>query len=151
MRTYEVNEMTSCVKDHVNKNLRSSSPIVETFAAMVKGESVDNIKDSNGVKCGDRCVTAIKELNERAGNGDTSAISEINTIRSYVVNPLLLEEIKLMGFFGGYENLGYDESARLSSRTSAPEDRLSMGMFLSVSIMLRSILFLLPLWLLAMK
>lgn len=110
MRTYEINEMTSCVKDHVNKNLRSSSPIVETFSAMVKGESVDNIKDSNGVKCGDRCVAAIKELNERAGNGDTSAISEINTIRSYVVNPLLLEEIKLMGFFGGYENLGYDET-----------------------------------------
>ena len=110
MRTFEINEMTSCVKDYVNKNLRPNSPIVETFAAMVKGESVDNIKDSNGVKCGNRCVAAIKELNERAGNGDTSAISEMNTIRSYVVNPLLLEEIKLMGFFGGYENLGYDET-----------------------------------------
>ena len=110
MKTFEINEMASCRKDIVNKNLRSNSPIVETFSALVKGESIENIKDSNGVKCGDRCVEAIKELNAKADNGDMSAIAEINTIRSYVVNPLLLEEIKLLGFFGGYENLGYDET-----------------------------------------
>lgn len=110
MKTFEINEMTNCRRDSVNKNLHSTSPIVETFSALIKGESIENIKDTNGVKCGDRCVTAIKELNARAESGDVSAISEINTIRSYVVNPLLLEEIKLLGFFGGYENLGYDET-----------------------------------------
>lgn len=110
MKTFEVNEITNCRRDAVNSNLRAKSPIVETFSALVKGESVENIKDSNGVKCGDRCVNAIKELNAKAESGDLSAISEINAIRSYVVNPILLEEIKLLGFFGGYENLGYDET-----------------------------------------
>ena len=110
MKTFEINEMANCRKDMVNTNLRSTSPIVETFSALVNGKSVEDVKDSNGVKCGDRCVSAIKELNARAASGDVSAVSEINAIRSYVVNPLLLEEIKLLGFFGGYENLGYDET-----------------------------------------
>ena len=63
MKTFEINEMANCRRDSVNKNLHSTSPIVETFSALVKGESIENIKDTNGVKCGDRCVTAIKELN----------------------------------------------------------------------------------------
>ena len=110
MKTFEINEMNNCRKDAVHNGLHSTSPIAETFTAMVNGESVDNIKDSKGVKCGDRCVNAIKELNTRAEAGDLAAISELNTIRTYVVNPILLEEIKLLGFFGGYENLGYDET-----------------------------------------
>ena len=110
MRIFEVNEMTNCRRDAVNPNLRSNSPIVETFSALVNGKSVEDIKDTNGKKCGDRCVNAIKELNAKAASGDLSAISEMNSIRSYVVNPLLLEELKLLGFFGGYEQLGYDET-----------------------------------------
>ena len=110
MKTFEINEMNNCRKDAVHNGLNSKSPIVETFAALVNGESIEGIKDSKGVQCGDRCVEAIKELNTRAESGDLNAISELNTIRTYVVNPILLEEIKLLGFFGGYENLGYDET-----------------------------------------
>lgn len=110
MRTFEINEMTNCRKDAVSNNLRAKSPIVETFSALVKGQDVENIKDTNGVKCGDRCVAKIKELNEKAEMGDLSAIAELNTIRSYVVTPLVLEDVKLLSFFGSYENLGYDET-----------------------------------------
>lgn len=110
MRTYEINEMNGCRKNTVHNGLNSKSPIVETFSALVQGKDVENIKDVNGKKVGDQCVKKIKELNTRAECGDTSAISELNVIRAYVVNPMLLEEIKLLGFFGGYENLGYDET-----------------------------------------
>lgn len=110
MRTFELNEMTGCRRDSVNTGLNTKSPIVETFSALAKGESVENIKDRDGIKCGDKCVNAIKELNAKAASGDMSAISELNAIRSYVVNPMLLEELKLFGFFGGYENVGFDES-----------------------------------------
>ena len=110
MKTFEINEMSNCRKDAVHNGLNSKSPIVETFAALVKGKGVENIKDVNGNKVGDTCVEKIKELNTRAEANDLSAIAEINTIRSYVVNPILLEELKLLGFFGGYENLGYDET-----------------------------------------
>lgn len=110
MKTFEINEMNGCRKDTVHNGLNTKSPIVETFSALVNGKDVENIKDSNGVKVGDQCVNAIKELNTKAEMGDTSAISELNTIRGYVINPILLEEIKLLGFFGGYENLGYDET-----------------------------------------
>lgn len=110
MRTFEINEMANCRKDVVHNGLRSNSPIVATYAALVSGKSVDSIKDSKGVAVGDACVSRIQELNAKAEAGDTSAISELNTIRTYVTNPILLEEIKLLGFFGGYENLGYDET-----------------------------------------
>ena len=110
MKTFEINEMNNCRKDAVHNGLNSKSPIVETFSALVKGGSVENIKDANGNKVGDTCVNKIKELNTRAETNDLSAIAELNTIRSYVVNPILLEELKLLGFFGGYENLGYDET-----------------------------------------
>ena len=110
MKTFEINEMSNCRKDSVHTGLNSKSPIVETFAALVNGESVENIKDSKGAKVGDKCVEKIKELNARAESNDLSAISELNTIRTYVVNPILLEELKLLGFFGGYENVGYGET-----------------------------------------
>lgn len=110
MRTYEINEMTGCRKDSIHNGLWGGSPVVQAYAALTKGTDVSGIKDAKGVEVGDSCVAAIKELNAKAESGDMSAISELNTIRSYVVSPILLEELKLLGFFGGYENLGYDET-----------------------------------------
>lgn len=110
MRTYEINEMSGCRKDIIHSELNSKSPIVATYSAMVKGESVGDIKDVKGNLVGEKCANAIKELNARAEAGDMSAISELNAIRSYVVNPEILESIKLFGFFGGYEQLGYGDT-----------------------------------------
>lgn len=110
MRTYEINEMSNCRKDSIHNGLRANSPIVATYSALVKGEAVDSIKDSKGILVGDACVNRIQELNAKAEAGDNSAIAELNTIRTFVVNPILIEELKLLSFFGGYENLGYDET-----------------------------------------
>ena len=110
MRTYEINEMNGCRKDTIHNELNSKSPVVATYSALVKGESVDGIKDSKGIAVGDACVNHIKELNARAESGDLTAISELNAIRAFVVNPDVLESVKLFGFFGGYEQLGQDET-----------------------------------------
>ena len=45
MRTYEINEMTSCVKDRTVNELNSQSPIVKAYSAMTNGQSIDSIKD----------------------------------------------------------------------------------------------------------
>lgn len=99
-------EMNNERKDYVaNAQLNAKSPVVEIFAAMSNGESLDKF----GAKA-DKAVAYIKALGERANNGDYSAISELNSIRRLVVEPLLMEEIKLLGVFGSYQNVGWDES-----------------------------------------
>lgn len=89
----------------VNNQLNAHSPVVEVFAAMSNGESLDKF----GAKA-DKAVAYIKALGERAANNDFSAISELNSIRRLVIEPLLMEEIKLLGIFGSYQNVGWDES-----------------------------------------
>ena len=88
--------------DFVNSQLNAKSPVVEVFSAMVDGREVG--------KNADKVVNHIKGLAEKAQYGDVAAISEINTIRKYVVEPKLMEEIKLLGLFGSYQNLGYGET-----------------------------------------
>ena len=112
MRRYELNEMTNSRKDKVVSELNSQSPIVRAYGAMVNGQSIDSIKDGEGKLVGNKCRNYIKELNAKAEGGDTSAISELNAIRTLVVSPLVLEEIKLLGFFGDFEQLGYGEDIK---------------------------------------
>lgn len=112
MRRYELNEMTNSRKDKVVSELNSQSPIVKAYSAMVNGQSIDSIKDGEGKPVGNKCRNYIKELNAKAEGGDTSAISELNAIRTLVVSPLVLEEIKLLGFFGDFEQLGYGEDIK---------------------------------------
>ena len=112
MRTYEINEMTSCVKDRTVNELNSQSPIVKAYTAMTNGQSIDSIKDAMGKNVGQKCANHIKELNARAEAGDRSAIAELNTIRTYAIEPIVLEEIKLMGFFGDFEQVGYNEDIK---------------------------------------
>lgn len=112
MRTYEINEMTNCRKDNVTNELNSQSPIVKAYSAMVDGRDVGDIKDRKGNSVSNKCVDSLKELNERAEAGDVKAISELNTIRTFYVEPIVLEEIKLMGFFGDFEQVGYNEDIK---------------------------------------
>ena len=101
--TFEMNNERKDIV--VNNQLTAHSPVVEVFAAMAKGESLDKF----GAKA-DKAVAYIKALGERASNNDFAAISELNSIRRLVVEPLLMEEIKLLGIFGSYQNVGWDES-----------------------------------------
>lgn len=116
MRTYEINEMTNCRKDNVTSELNSQSPIVKAYSALVNGKEVGDIKDKKGNSVSDKCVATLKELNARAEANDVKAISELNAIRTLVVEPIVLEEIKLMGFFGDFEQLGYNEDVKRKVR-----------------------------------
>lgn len=88
--------------DYTTKELNSLSPVVKVFSAMANGKDVG--------RNADKCVNHIKTLAGKAVAGDPYAVSELNTIRKYSIEPALMEEIKLLGLFGTYVPLGYDES-----------------------------------------
>ena len=82
-----------------------NSPVVEIFAAMVNGEELSRF----GAKA-DKAVNYIKDLGSRADNGDPVAVAELNTLRRFVVETPIMEEIKLLSIFGSYQAVGYDET-----------------------------------------
>lgn len=100
-------EMNNVRKDSINFNgkFTKHSPVVEVFAAMVNGESLERFG-----KKADVAVNYIKGLGEKAENGDVSAISELNTIRRFVIETPIMEEIRLLSIFGSYQALGYDDT-----------------------------------------
>jgi hypothetical protein len=102
--TYELNNLRKDADVFTGK-FHKGSPIVEVFSAMVNGESLDKF----GAKA-DKAVAYIKDLGNRAENGDYVAISELNTLRRFVIETPMLEEIKLLNIFGSYKNVGYDET-----------------------------------------
>jgi len=108
MSKYSI-ELNSIRKDDTDspelKRLTRTSPIVEVFSSMISGKEIKTDKST-----ANKAVARIKDLAQRAEMFDYKAISELNTIRKYAVEPELMEEIKLFGIFGEYENLGYNES-----------------------------------------
>lgn len=79
---------------------KSNSTIVETFAAMAAGKEVKS----------DKSAKEIMAIANRAADGDPIATSELNTIRRFAIEPLMLEEIKLLSLFGNYKPLAFGES-----------------------------------------
>lgn len=102
--TYELNNLRKDA-DIFDGKFTKSSPVVEVFSAMVNGESLERF----GAKA-NKAVSYIKELGERAENGDYSAVAELNTLRRFIIEAPILEEIKLLGIFGSYKKVGYDET-----------------------------------------
>lgn len=103
--TIELNNVHKDANYITNSNLNAHSPVVEIFSAMVNGEEIGKF----GVKA-DKAANYIKNLGERAGGGDSAAIAELNTLRRYVIEPAVLKEMKLLGIFGSFEQVGFDES-----------------------------------------
>lgn len=102
--TYELNNLRKDA-DIFDGKFTKASPVVEIFSAMVNGQELSRF----GAKA-DAAVKYIKELGERADNGDGLAISELNTLRRFVIEAPIMEEIKLLGIFGSYKNVGADET-----------------------------------------
>jgi hypothetical protein len=102
--TFELNNLRKDA-DVFGGKFTKQSPVVEIFSALVNGQEL-----SKWGKKADKAVTYIKELNSKADNGDYSAIAELNTLRRFVIEPALMEEIKLLGVFGTYRALGFDET-----------------------------------------
>ena len=89
-------------------NVKANSPVVEIFTAMVNGEEL-----SKYGKKADLAANYIKELGEKASHGDLSAMAELNEIRKFSMQPRLLQEMKLLGIFGSYRALGWNDTAEL--------------------------------------
>lgn len=104
MNTFELNNVRKDADVFSNK-FTKTSPIVEVFAAMVKGEDLSRF----GAKA-DKAVGYIKDLGARAENGDQGAASELNTLRRFVIESPIMEEIKMLSIFGTYQPVGYDET-----------------------------------------
>lgn len=106
--SYELNNIQRDSDFAINPKLNKKSPVSEVFAAMVSGKNLDslalNTEKVNGA------VNYIKELGVRAGNGDYNAVAELNTLRRWTIESPIMQEIKLLGIFGNYQALGYDET-----------------------------------------
>lgn len=102
--TYELNNLRKDA-DLFDGKFTKASPIVEIFSAMVNGQELSKF----GVKA-DKAVDYIKTLGSRAENGDGVAIAELNTLRRFVVETPIMEEIKMLSIFGSYQHVGYDET-----------------------------------------
>lgn len=114
--TYELNNERRDA-DVLGNKIKKDSIIIEIFSAMVNGEDLSRF---SAVKA-DKAVKYIKELGTKAENGDMLAIAELNTIRRYVIEAPLLEEIKLLNIFGSYEPLGFEDSIERTVYTYAGE------------------------------
>lgn len=115
MNTFELNNVR---KDNemFSGKFNKTSPVVEIFAALVNGEELSRF----GAKA-DEAVKYIKALGERAENGDGVAVSELNTLRRFVIEQPVMEEMKLLGVFGTYTPVGYDETIEREVYTEVGE------------------------------
>lgn len=102
--TYELNNLRKD-SDAFSGKFTKQSPVVEIFSAMVNGEELSRF----GAKA-DKAVAYIKELGLRAENGDFTAVAELNTLRRFALETPVMQEIKLLGIFGSYTPVGYDET-----------------------------------------
>jgi hypothetical protein len=84
------------------------SAVVEIFSAMAAGKEL-----SPYGKKADVAAKYIRELSSKASNGDMTAVSELNEIRRFAMQPILLKEIKLLGIYGNYKPIGYNESCEV--------------------------------------
>ena len=109
MFTYELNNVKKD-SDFFSGKFTKSSPVVEVFSAMAQGKDLSKF----GAKA-DVAVNYIKSLGEKALNGDYSAVSELNTLRKFTIEPKLLQEIKLLNIFGTYTQLGFDETPEVET------------------------------------
>lgn len=107
--TYELNNLRKD-DNYLSNKIKKTSPVSEVFAAMVNGKELSEIDRKYGKKVSDPAVKYIKQLGNRAENGDYIAVAELNTLRRFVVETPLLEEIKMLSIFGSYTSCGYDET-----------------------------------------
>lgn len=97
-------ELNNARKDDVAvKDQTKFNKVVEICSALFAGNDISKYgKESDAV------VAKIKDLGNRADNGDWRARAEINTIVKFMVQPKLLESLKVFSFLGDYKEIGYD-------------------------------------------
>ena len=104
--------------------VNGKSAVVEIFSTMTEGKDLEPYG-----KKADVAAKYIKELNSKASTGDLNAISELNEIRRFAMQPILLKEIKLLGIYGNYKPIGYNESCEVEilDFTNLPANEQALG------------------------
>jgi len=110
MTQVELNMCKIDDKQAYQGTMTKSSPIVEVFSAMANEGSVEGLVGKYGKANVNATVAHIKGLGERIGAGDASAMVELNTVRRFVLEAPVMEELKALSVFGSYENVAYGES-----------------------------------------
>jgi len=108
--TYELNNAKRDT-DFVDGRLNEKSPVAEVFSALVNGKELSSLKI--GAKQADACEKSIREMNRNAGEGDFKSRAELNTIRKFVYEPIILKDLQLLGLFGSMERIGFGETAEI--------------------------------------
>lgn len=104
--TFELNNERKDA-NFVSGKINGQSAVVEIFSAMTNGRDL-----SPYGKKADVAAKYIMELNSKAASGDVQAASELNEIRRFAIEPVLMKEVKLLNIFGNYKALGYNEVLR---------------------------------------
>ena len=99
---FELNTQNN-VKDVDTGKVKATSPVVEVFSALTQGKT----PKADG-KVVDAAVKHIQELASRAQAGDGMAVSELNAIQRFAIEPKLLEAIRIFDFMGKYRTVPYD-------------------------------------------
>lgn len=101
---FEMNTVNNVKDNTVATKLKSTSPVVEIFSALTSGNSLSGFDG----KMVDKAVAYVKDLATRSLSNDQAAISELNTIQRFVIEPKLLEAIRIFDFMGTYRSIPYD-------------------------------------------
>ena len=105
--TFELNNERKDA-NFVSGKINEKSAVVEIFSAMANGKDLAPYG-----KKADVAAKYIMELNAKAASNDPVAISELNEIRRFAMQPVLMKEIKLLGIYGNYKPIGYNESCEI--------------------------------------
>lgn len=85
---------------------------VEICSALWSGADLTKYgKEADGV------VTKMKDLGARAEAGDWRARSEINEVIKFMIQPKLIESMKVFNFLGNYHEIGYNQQPQVESYT----------------------------------
>ena len=105
--TFELNNERKDA-NFVSGKVKANSPVVEIFSAMAQGKDLAPYG-----KKADVAAKYIMELNAKASNGDLGAMSELNEIRRFAMEPVLMKEIKLLSNYGTYKAIGFYDSCEV--------------------------------------
>lgn len=105
--TFELNNERKDA-NFVSGKVNGRSAVVEIFSAMTQGKDLAPFG-----KKADAAAKYIMELNQKADSGDAVAVSELNEIRRFAMEPILMKEIKLLSIYGNYKAIGYNESCEV--------------------------------------
>lgn len=105
--TFELNNERKD-SNFVSGKINGRSAVVEIFSAMTQGKDLSPFG-----KKADVAAKYIMELNKKADAGDNVAVSELNEIRRFAMEPILMQEIKLLSIYGNYKPIGYNESCEV--------------------------------------